>query len=336
MWKAGRQHLSRLHVSRILCGRPLGAPVFFFLAVSAQAGWITLPPNVEPRQEIAAAAAQSKVYMIGGIRGGPVASSSATVEVFDPLTNRWSFAAPLPEPLHHSAAVTFENQIYVFGGYRTIFFDSTDAAYRFNPITNVWLPIARMPQTRAAHAAALIGERIYVVGGTAPLTAATWAYLPREDRWEILAPMPTPREHLAAAAINEKLYVAGGRVGGQLSLRDLEEYDPSSNTWRRRASLPTGRSGIAAATLNGRIYVFGGEGNGASPSGTYEQNESYDPGTDGWRTETPMPTPRHGIAAAVIGPVIYLPGGATEQGFGVTDIHEAFVVPSQRPRAVRQ
>ena len=41
-----------------------------------------------------------------------------------------------------------------------------------------------------------------------------------------------------------------------------------------------------------------------------------------------MPTPRHGIGAAVIGDRIYLPGGANVQGLATVATHEAYVVPA--------
>lgn len=308
------------------------------LGVRADAGWLTLAPNLEPRQEVAVAAVGGKVYLMGGIRqGGPLgADSSNAVEVYDPSTDRWTVAAPLPEPLHHSAAVAFQEQIYLFGGYRTLLFDSTNSAYRYDPGSNSWTTLPPMPQRRAAHAAAVIGDRIYVVGGAGPLTASLAAYDPRTNQWAMLAPMPAAREHLAAGVIGGKLYVAGGRVPFNLSMNELEEYDPATNRWRRLTPMPTGRSGIAAAVVEDRLYVFGGEGNPANELGIYEQNESYEPSTDRWRTEPPMPTPRHGIAAAVIGRIIYLPGGATRQGFGVTATHQAFVPPGPRVRPARR
>ena len=37
-----------------------------------------------------------------------------------------------------------------------------------------------------------------------------------------------------------------------------------------------------------------------------------------------MPTPRHGIGAATVGEAIYIIGGATVQGFGVSNVNQAF------------
>jgi hypothetical protein len=76
--------------------------------------------------------------------------------------------------------------------------------------------------------------------------------------------------------------------------------------------------------------VFGGEGNAAAPSGNFPQVELYDPRADRWEALAPMPTPRHGIGAAAFDGRIFVPGGATVQGFGAVNVHEAFDVPAGR------
>ena len=105
--------------------------------------------------------------------------------------------------------------------------------------------------------------------------------------------------------------------------------------------MPTGRSGVAGAAVFNCLYVFGGEGNPADPDGIFHQVEAYDPVRDAWAQLPPMRTARHGIYAAIIGNLIYLPGGATHQGFGVTGVNEVYrvglqprldVIPAQRRR----
>ena len=100
--------------------------------------------------------------------------------------------------------------------------------------------------------------------------------------------------------------------------------------------MPTARGGIAAATLGDRIFVFGGEGNPATNTGVFSETESFDLVTFTWRSEPPMPHPRHGIGAATIGDFIYIPAGAIAQGFGATDVHDAIAIalPPKR-RAAR-
>jgi hypothetical protein len=53
--------------------------------------------------------------------------------------------------------------------------------------------------------------------------------------------------------------------------------------------------------------------------------ESYDPVSNTWQQHPPLPTPKHGIWASVIGSTIHLLGG-TAQGLGATTSHESFTV----------
>ena len=73
--------------------------------------------------------------------------------------------------------------------------------------------------------------------------------------------------------------------------------------------------------MRGRLYVFGGEGDRI-----FGEVEVFDPTTGAWRQLAAMPTPRHGIFAAVIGTDVYLAGGATSPGFAATAINEVFAV----------
>ena len=307
----------------------------FLIPAAGEAGpltWRTLAPAGQARQEVAVTSLDGKVYLIGGI--GATSVSSA-MEEYDPVTNQWRFLASLPEPLHHHVAVSHGGFIYVFGGYRSLAFDSTNVAYRYDPITDRWTSLAPMPSPRGSPAGAVIGDRLYVVGGASPQTNSLIAYIPAENRWITLSPMRVARDHLGAAAIAGRLYAVGGRNGSGLTLNVLEEYDPQLDRWVTRTPMPTGRSGIAAEVLRGRLFVFGGEGNSRLPSGTFAEVESWDPLTDRWMPETPMARPRHGIGAATVDGKIYVPAGAVLQGFGPTNHHDVYL-DAPRRRAVRR
>ncbi len=308
------------------------AILIFAAAVSARAaGWVALDPVIVPRQEVAVAAVNGKLYVIGGLSGNTVLSS---VEEFDPTTGRWRFVAPLPAPIHHAAAAGIGNSVYVIGGFAGLAFHAQSSVFRYDTTLDQWSEVAPLPKARGALAAAAIDGKIYAVGGL-PGGRDLTVYDPETNVWSTLPSMPTAREHLAAVAVGGALYVVGGRFSSLGNSDVLERFDPATGLWTSLPFLPTARSGLAAAVLGGRIYVFGGEGNTASVTGVFPQTESYDVETQTWRSEPRMAVPRHGIGAATIGKLIHIPAGAPIQGFSTTAEHDAFFADGTRRRAVR-
>jgi N-acetylneuraminic acid mutarotase len=274
---------------------------------------------------MAVAELNGKIYAIGGFRAN--GSSATTVEVYDPASDSWQTVAPLPVGLNHPLAASVGNRLYVIGGHPESGPEAVDTTYAYDPDANTWTERARMPSARGALAVAVIDGKISAVGGS-PRERDFAEYDPAADVWTPLPAMPTPRNHLAAGAVNGKFYAVGGRsgdIGGITGI--LEEYDPATNTWTERAPMPTPRGGIAGVAVNGLLYVFGGEGNRDSPVGIFDQVEAYDPSANSWRRLDPMAVPRHGIQVAAIGNRIYVPGGATVEGFGVVATHQALDVP---------
>ena len=284
-------------------------------------GWARLAPMNEARQEVGVAAIGERIYVVGGYRAD--GTTANTLEVYDVRANAWSTLAPMPERLNHCAAVAFEGKVYVIGG-STALGSTSAATFEYEPARNDWGVRASMARARTAAVAAVVGDSIFVAGGTDDRSDLE-AYDPRTDQWRSLREMPTPRNHVAGGAARGRFHAVGGRPG---NLRVLEIFDPASDTWATGAPMPTGRSGHAGAVLRGCLYAFGGEGNGARPDGLFPQSEVYDPRTNTWESLPQMPTPRHGIGAAVVGDKIYIPGGGAVAGFGATPVHEVFTPPA--------
>jgi len=284
--------------------------------------WEQRPQLSIPRQEVAAAELDGRVYVAGGLVEGW--AGTAIVERFDPSANAWTRIADLPTPLHHPGMAAVGGRVYAIGGYPGPF-TPVAAVWAYDPGSNQWTARAPLPRPRGALAAVTIDGRIYAVGGVAQgvgVVGDLTVYDPAMDRWTPLPSMPTPREHLAAATTGGKLYVAGGRV--PTNLPTLEAYDPGTNRWTRLRNMPTARGGNGAAALFGRVLVFGGEG-----TANFPQVEEYDPGTDTWRALTPMPTPLHGIYPAVLGDEVVIAGGGLVPGLLPTN--RAFAFRYERP-----
>ncbi|RMH40938.1 MAG: kelch repeat-containing protein [Deltaproteobacteria bacterium] len=284
----------------------------------------------QPAQEIGVVAAGGRVYALGGFDASLQLSDA--VRVYDPATDTWSRAAPLPRPVHHANVAAVGGRVYVVGAMVLDGFDfvAIGDVWAYDPAADAWTPRTPMPAgtERGAAATAAVDGRIYVAGGLrgGQAVADVSAYDPDADTWDTdLPPLPAPRDHLVGAAVDGVLYAIGGRNGAIDAVSDrVDAYAPGGG-WTPRAPLPTARGGCAAATVGGRIAVVGGEGNPDAPSGVFAAAELYDPAADAWTALPPPPTPRHGMGAAAVDGVVYVPGGATRQGFAAVADVEALV-----------
>ena len=239
-----------------------GVVVSRTLPVAAQSAppagvWSTLAPMPTPRQELSVAVLDGKVFVLAGY--DTLGASTATVEVYDPRTDTWRSAAPLPVATNHNAAATVNGRLYAFGG-------TTPRAFVYDPARDAWSEVASMTyQHGGTPAVGVIGGKLYVAGGAGPgmVGNEVEVYDPSANAWRTLAPMSVPRNHTAGGVIGGRLYVVGGR-GDPRAATALEAYETTTNAWTTRAPMPTGRSGIAAGVVAGRLYVFGGELPGSS------------------------------------------------------------------------
>ena len=212
-----------------------------------------------------------------------------------------------------------------------------------NPITgdksspnDGWLPLPAMPTPRFIAGGAVANGKFYIVGGRNNVNVANHseadtvleAYDPVSAKWSKLAPMPTRRYDVAAGSVNGIVYAVGGWewVGNYIgpSTR-LEAYDPSTDTWSARAPMRDARFGPTVAVANGILYVMGGVD---SAMGLYDTGqlvgpltsvvEAYDPATDSWTTKASPPGLINASGAGVVNGIIYVVGGLTFTGDGIS------------------
>ena len=298
--------------------------------------WRTAVPMPTKRTEVAAAVVDGKIYVVGGFEKPSLGNMmnfaiTPSVEMYDPLIDRWTAKAPLPVGLHHVGIGVVGGRLYVIGGYTKSglsVWNSVATVYVYDPATDRWTERASMPTARGALSVTEHEGKLYAIGGydRQGNNAQVEVYDPLRNVWTTGASLPTPRDHLAVATVAGKIYAIGGRIDGDYSrnLAITERYDPSTDRWTRVSDLPTARSGMTATVVEGRIYVVGGEG----AAGTFNDNEAYDPASDLWRAMTPMPTARHGLGSAVIQGRIYVVSGGPTPGGSFSDVNEVFTTPS--------
>jgi N-acetylneuraminic acid mutarotase len=298
-----------------------------FLAYSSEdtsSPWSIAANMITARTDFTGAELNGKIYIIGGLKPSVNEDTIGIVEAYDVNQDRWEKAPSLPEPLNHAAAASYENKLYVVGG----FYADGEPSGRlliYDQATNKWQDGPPIPRAKGALTANFINGILYAVGGVekSGVSPSNWAYDPNKRAWTERSPMPTAREHLTSAVVDGKLYAIGGRVGGwETNLSTNEMYDPETDSWTALEPMPSKRGGLAAASVNGTIYVFGGEGF----EGTFENSEKYYPKTNKWSNELAMPTPRHGLVAIPLSNKIYVIGGGLEPGLSQSDVNEVFFV----------
>lgn len=127
-------------------------------------GWTAAAPLPAPRFNHAAACANGRIYVFGGL--GSEYELMDTVEEYDPATNSWTtLSATLPTPRYNLAAATGSNgRIYAIGGMRQC--AASDVVEEFDPVAKTWRPLSPMPTARYGAAAVPTNDgRLFVIGG---------------------------------------------------------------------------------------------------------------------------------------------------------------------------
>ena len=167
------------------------------------------------RAEFQANVVNGKIYLIGGtLPSGDISNAS---EIYDPSSNSWSTASPIPYPVGLYASAVLNNKIYVEGGGQSGP-KISDLNQIYDPETNVWTLGAPLPAplvwAGAASTTGVFGSaQLYVLGGTSDGingVNTNQIYNPQSNSWTIGALMPTTRGALTVAVVNDSLYALGG------------------------------------------------------------------------------------------------------------------------------
>jgi N-acetylneuraminic acid mutarotase len=152
--------------------RPVGTHEVFNPATGV---WTPAAPLFAPRDHLGnVIAVDGKLHVFGGRWTGFAGTSVTLHDVYDPATDKWTSAAPLPAPRSEGAVVYYHGLVLYFGGdcndpKAPGAFDDLQA---YDPTTDSWKALAKAPLGLHGQGAAVVGDAVYFIGGGMSCAAA--------------------------------------------------------------------------------------------------------------------------------------------------------------------
>ncbi len=324
----------------------LAAVLASTLAAAHAHDWDEVSMLPSPRQELPSAFLDGWIYSVGGMLEDPFRGSSTAFTRYEIASDTHEVLPDLPYSVHHANAAALDGKVYILGGWEQTSDPIPvqpeavlDHVYEYDPVSATFTQMDPMPTGVAAAATIAQLGKIFVIGGT---DATTFNGSGNVDLVQVFDPaaasgsqwtvqsssMPDPRNHVHAVEIDGMIYVSPGRSRTAGNQRDwdgvqVQRYDPVTATWEDNANLATlaperGRSAGGFAGVNGKLFYIGGESNDtASTNAVIDLVDCYDPATNQWQAQDPIPQGVHGmsaVTAGVRGNKIYVAGGGEEEG----------------------
>jgi hypothetical protein len=236
-------------------------------------------------------------------------------QAYNLTTGQWVNSTIPPNGDDNWASVVTNDAIYLIGGFFDT--DALDCLQKFVPTgggpTGTWTQLEPLAMPTAGGTAQWDGGNyIYFTGGNwGQYMMALRRYDIANNIWDSLGVAPCSFDFGGSAWFNGKMYVVGGTELAGNGQRHYM-YNPANNSWTPKASLPVGVYFAQGSTTqnNNLMYVVGGGGGyGWWPATNAVQ--IYNPATDTWAMDTPLPGPTYGLNYAR-----YIGGGSIIEGGG--------------------
>lgn len=263
-------------------------------------------------------------YLIGGRGIKPV-------DIYNNNTKTWTQGAKPPIEIHHFQAVTYKNDIYVFGAMTGKYPHETplEKILIYKPNADKWVWGDTIPESRRRGSAGVVvkDDVAYVVSG---ITDGHWeGHVPWLDTyhfntgvWTILRDAPRPRDHFHAAIHNNKIYCASGRNSSaktketfNLTIPEVDVYNIETKSWftlPETSNIPTERAGASSVIAKDHLIVIGGES--ASQKTAHDHIEIMEISTGDWVSGNSLIRGRHGTQAIYYKNAIYISAGSGHRG----------------------
>lgn len=199
---------------------------------SKNASWEMVAKLNQSRNGHAVAVVGGKLYAAGGMAGDATSTVLASVEAFDPTSNRWETLTSMSVRRCYMGLVGYRNSLYAIGGLSSSGAGGIKQAVasieRFDVDAGVWRMLAPLPEPRDKLAATATPLGIYVLGGcaskqcdtlldsvllfTPPTRSSTTRTIASNDKgnWTTAPSLPASNAWFGAASMGDALYAVGG------------------------------------------------------------------------------------------------------------------------------
>ena len=253
--------------------------------------WTAKASMPTPRSYFAVAVYQNKIYCIGGAIGTEKVDVvysrfilSGANEVYDPATDTWETAMPVPKAGMLVQAVVLSGKIYLIDGNLNEVYD---------PATDSWTIKAATPLSgddlgssgMNDYAPAVVDNALYILDES---TRQLLTYDEVNDTWRQGTTLSLDISDIAAGATTGVM--APKRIYFLCLLRGNnpqptnQVYEPESDSWTVGSTIPTNRFDFGIAVVNDTLYAIGGYTLDIFPPGHYNGrvtasavNEQYTP-----------------------------------------------------------
>lgn len=216
----------------------------------------------------AASLPNGRAIAVGGLNlGAPGLTATATAELYDPVTRKWTTIKPMSAGRWSLDSAMLANGKILFAGGASAFQKDAvlDSAELFNPQTMEFEIVSnRLSAARHSFGVSTLSDRrVLLTGGSAEGNSLNGSgltnvdiYDPEYNRFATASPMTFGR------ALHAQVTLRDGRVvviGG--AQKSAEIYSPAIDQWATCAGLlPTTLKDMKAfETFDGRVFVAGGQ-----------------------------------------------------------------------------
>ncbi len=318
----GSKVLSTVYYTQIGSGGAIGA-------WSSAVGQDILP---QPTDFANSFVANGYIYEIGGINGSTRYSTVYYTQIGSGGANgSWTLdsAAALPQTISDASLVTYNNYVYLMGGY-----DTTDLATVYYASINsdgslsAWVndTASPLPSINNFEASVAYNGYIYILGGKAGTTYYNAVYFAPINSdgsigaWQTNATvLPAKLYWVPSIAYNGNIYLLGGH--NTVASIAVVRYCPignsgpgTINSWNNDTTNPLTQPLQQGQTLtyNGYIYQLGGTNGTTIQSSVYYAPLSSSGSVGAWTTDTANPLPQaiENFSASIYNGYVYVIGGS--------------------------